>query len=110
MAGFGFQFWETRVGAALGLIVTAVFERVIQIEPDDALNYLHAGLAAKVLNDEEKAVDYLEKAVQLDPLLEQPHLELVQFYTEATTLGCYSGPRSNTSKPFRKASERKCSF
>jgi tetratricopeptide (TPR) repeat protein len=61
----------------------AVFERAIQIEPENALNYLHAGLAEKALHDKEKAVDYLEKAVQLDPLLEQSYLELAKLYAES---------------------------
>jgi tetratricopeptide (TPR) repeat protein len=79
LAGIG----NALLAAGQATFAAAVFERAIQIEPDNALNYLHAGLAAKALHDKEKAVENLEKAVQLDPLLDQPYLELVQFYTES---------------------------
>lgn len=61
----------------------ALFERVIQIEPNVASNYLHTAMAWKLANDREKAVHYLEKALQLDPLLEEPYLVLAQTYSEA---------------------------
>ena len=61
----------------------ASFERAIQIEPNVAVHYLHAGLAWKAARERAKAVEYFEKTIQLDPLLEQPYLELAATYAEA---------------------------
>jgi hypothetical protein len=79
LAGIG----NALLAAGQASFAAGVFERAIQIEPNNALNYLHAGLAGKALHDKEKTVDNLEKAVQLDPLLEQPYLELAKFYAES---------------------------
>jgi tetratricopeptide (TPR) repeat protein len=58
----------------------SVFERAIQVEPDDPSNYVHAALAWKAAHDQQKAIQYLEKAVRLDPIAEQPYLELAAIY------------------------------
>jgi tetratricopeptide (TPR) repeat protein len=58
----------------------SVFERAIQVEPDDPSNYVHAALAWKAAHDQQKAIQYLEKAVRLDPVAEQPYLELAAIY------------------------------
>jgi len=79
LAGIG----NALLAAGQASFAAAVFERAIEIEPNNALNYLHAGLAGKALHDREKAVDNLERAMQLDPLLEQPYLELAKFYAES---------------------------
>lgn len=63
-----------------GQDAASVFERAIQAEPDNPANYLHAALAWKAAHDEHKAVQYLEKAVRLDPVVEQPYLELAAIY------------------------------
>ncbi len=60
----------------------AVFEQAIQAEPDNASNYLHAALAWNTAHDPEKAIEYLEKALRLDPLLEQPYTVLAGIYKE----------------------------
>lgn len=76
----------TGIGNALlvvgqGRDAAAAFEQAVQIEPHDALHYLHAGLAWKRAGENEKAIADLEKAVELDPLLEQPYLELARVYS-----------------------------
>jgi tetratricopeptide (TPR) repeat protein len=77
----------TALGKALlvaghGAEAATLFEQTIRIEPDVALHDLHAGLAWKAAHDDQKAVEYFEKALQLDPLLEQPYLELAGIYVE----------------------------
>lgn len=59
----------------------AMFERAIKVEPDNPANYLHAALAWKDAKDFERAIENLEKALQLDPILEQPYLELAAIYS-----------------------------
>jgi len=59
----------------------AVFERAIQIQPDDPANYIHAGLAWKDAKGYQRAIENLEKALKLDPILEQPYLELAEIYS-----------------------------
>jgi tetratricopeptide (TPR) repeat protein len=63
-----------------GQDAASVFERAIQAEPDNPANYVHAALAWKAAHDEHKAVQYLEKALRLDPVVEQPYLELAAIY------------------------------
>lgn len=60
----------------------AVFERAIHVEPHVAWNYFHAGLACKAAHDPKKAAQYLEEALQLDPLLEQAYPELAAVYQD----------------------------
>src|SRR5579863_651854 len=77
----------TALGKALlvaghGVEAAALFEQAIRLEPGVALHDLHAGVAWKVAHDDQKAVPYLEKALELDPLLEQPYLELAGIYEE----------------------------
>src|SRR5579862_3317420 len=69
--------------AGQGADAAIAFERAIQIEPNNAVLYLHAGLAWKQAGDPSRAIEYLEKALQLDPLMEQPYRELGQIYSEA---------------------------
>lgn len=59
----------------------AVFERAIQAEPDNPANYLHLALAWKDAKEFQRAIENLEKALRLDPLLEQPYLELAEIYS-----------------------------
>ena len=60
---------------------TAVFERAMQAEPDNPANYLHLALALKDAKDFQGAIENLEKALRLDPILEQPYLELADVYS-----------------------------
>jgi hypothetical protein len=59
-----------------------VFERAIRAEPGNPSHYIHAALAWKAAHDQKKAVEYLEKALRLDPVLEQPYQELADLYRE----------------------------
>ena len=61
----------------------AVYEHVIAVEPGVAPNYLHAGVVWRAAHDDQKAVNYLEKALQLDPLLEECYEELIGIYSTA---------------------------
>lgn len=60
---------------------TAVFERAIQAEPDNPANYIHLALAWKDAKEYQQAIENLEKALRLDPILEQPYLELGEIYS-----------------------------
>jgi tetratricopeptide (TPR) repeat protein len=59
-----------------------VFERAIQAEPDNPSNYLHAALAWNEAHNPQKAIEYLEKALRLDPIFEQPYHVLAAIYQE----------------------------
>ncbi|HEV2424977.1 MAG TPA: hypothetical protein VGZ29_09130 [Terriglobia bacterium] len=63
-----------------GKEAAAAFEQAIQIEPQSAVDQLHAGLAWKAAQDDQKAIAYFEKAIALDPLLEQAYQELAAIY------------------------------
>ncbi|HEV3276905.1 MAG TPA: multiheme c-type cytochrome [Terriglobia bacterium] len=63
-----------------GAEAAATFEQAIQLEPGSAVDQVHAGLAWKAAHDNQKAIGYFEKALQLDPLLEQPYRELAAIY------------------------------
>jgi hypothetical protein len=60
---------------------TAVFERAIQAEPDNPASYLHLALAMKDAKEFQPAIENLEKALRLDPIIEQPYLELADIYS-----------------------------
>lgn len=75
----------TGLGKALlaanhGAEAAAAFEQAIQMEPNVAVRYLNAGLAWRAARDDRKAIDNLERTLSLDPLLEQPYLELASIY------------------------------
>jgi hypothetical protein len=74
---------QVALGAGKGVDSAAVLEHVIQSEPNVASNSLHAALACKAAHDDKKAIAYLEKALHLDPLLEQPYRELAGIYLQA---------------------------
>ena len=66
-----------------GAHAAQVFELAIQKQPNVALGYLYAGLAWKSARDDTKAVGYLERAIALDPQMEQPYHVLLDIYSEA---------------------------
>ena len=66
--------------ASHGKEAAATFEQAIQLEPSSAVDQLHAGLAWKAAHDDQKAIAYFNKALELDPLLEQPYQELAAIY------------------------------
>ena len=98
----------TGIGKALlaaghGAETAAVFQQAIQIEPENALNYLHAGLAWKAARRNTEAIQSLEKAIQLDPLLEQPYRERADVYSDARDLGMIRQTYERFLKAFPKS-------
>jgi tetratricopeptide (TPR) repeat protein len=61
----------------------AAYEQAIKLEPDVATHYFHAAVAWHAAHDDTKAEADLEKALQLDPLLEQAYRLLGEIYFEA---------------------------
>lgn len=61
--------------------VTA-YEQAIKVEPEVPRNYIHAATALRAEHDDRKAADYLERALQLDPLQQEPYLDLGEIYSE----------------------------
>jgi tetratricopeptide (TPR) repeat protein len=59
----------------------APFELAAQAEPNAAVRYLNLAMAYKALPDPKNAIENFEKALQLDPLLEQAYQELIAVYT-----------------------------
>ena len=77
----------TGIGKALlvagrGREAAEIFEQAIQSDPDTPFPYLNAALAWRSARDDQKAVQSLEKAIALDPLLEQPYQELGAIYSD----------------------------
>ena len=60
----------------------ALFEKVIQMTPNDAPSYVHAALAWHMMHNNDKAIQCLNKALQLDPLEQQPYRNLAAIYGE----------------------------
>ncbi|MGH9448974.1 MAG: hypothetical protein ACRD11_00365 [Terriglobia bacterium] len=73
---------QVLLGAHHAAEAEAMFERVIQIQPNNAPDYLHAALALKAAGNEQKAIEYLNHALQLDPIMRQPYVDLVGIYEE----------------------------
>jgi hypothetical protein len=59
----------------------AAYEQAIKVQPTVASNYLHAAVAWHAANNEAKSVQYLEKAIVLDPLIPDAYGELASVYT-----------------------------
>ena len=72
---------QVLLGLHHGKEAAAMFERAIHVEPDNPANYLHAALAWKDAKEFQRAIENLEKALRLDPILEQPYLELAEIYS-----------------------------
>ncbi len=58
----------------------ALFQKVIQMTPNDASSYVHAALAWHAGHEDAQAIACLNKALQLDPLVEQPYRDLAGIY------------------------------
>jgi hypothetical protein len=58
----------------------ALFEKALAVEPNSALIYDDMALAAEDAGDSEGAIKYLEKTLQLDPLLVAPYEDLARLY------------------------------
>ncbi|HEV2423678.1 MAG TPA: multiheme c-type cytochrome [Terriglobia bacterium] len=71
---------QVMLGAGDARNAASVFERAIQAQPDNPSNYIHAALAWKAAGDSQKAIERLEKALRLDPVMEQPYRVLAEVY------------------------------
>ncbi len=71
-----------RLGTGDAAGAEALFEKVIQMTPDDAPSYVHAALAWHMMHHNDKAIQCLNKALQLDPLEQQPYRNLAAIYNE----------------------------
>ena len=59
----------------------ALFDKALAVEPNSALVYDDMALAAEKAADNENAIKYLEKTLQLDPLLITPYQHLGLLYS-----------------------------
>lgn len=57
-----------------------VYEEAIKVEPEAASNYLRAGQAWRRANNDTKAIQYLEKTIELDPMIQEAYGELAAIY------------------------------
>ena len=58
----------------------ALFNKALAVEPNSALIYDDMALAAEDAGDSKNAIKYLEKTLQLDPLLVAPYQDLARLY------------------------------
>ena len=58
----------------------AAYEAAIKVEPDVASNYLQAAKAWRGARNNAKAVQYLEKTIAIDPMIQEAYGELVAIY------------------------------
>jgi tetratricopeptide (TPR) repeat protein len=59
-----------------------LFEKVIQIAPNSAPGYVHSALAWQAMHNDAKAIECLNKALKLDPLVQQPYRNLAAIYVQ----------------------------
>ncbi len=71
------------LGMNRGSEAAASFAQAAQVEPGVASHYLDEGFAWRAAKEPGKAIENLEKTLQLDPLLEPAYRELVTLYSEA---------------------------
>jgi hypothetical protein len=57
-----------------------VYEEAIRLEPDVASNYLRAGEAWRGVKNDSKAIQDLEKTVEIDPMIQEAYGELAAIY------------------------------
>jgi tetratricopeptide (TPR) repeat protein len=58
----------------------AAYEAAIKVEPEAASNYLQAAKAWRRAKNDAKAVQYLEKTIAIDPMIQEAYGELVAIY------------------------------
>jgi tetratricopeptide (TPR) repeat protein len=59
----------------------AVYEEAIKVQPEVASNYLHAAEAWRGAKNDTKAIHYLEKTIEIDPMIQEAYGELTAIYT-----------------------------
>lgn len=60
---------------------TAAYEDAIKVEPGVAANYLHAPEAWRAAKNDARAIQYLEKTIQIDPMIPEAYGELARLYS-----------------------------
>jgi hypothetical protein len=73
---------QVLLGEKDGADAEALFQRVIRLAPNDAANYVHAALAWHAEHNDAQAINYFNKALQLDPLVQQPYRNLAELYAQ----------------------------
>jgi hypothetical protein len=73
---------EVMLGAGDKRDAAQVLDRVIKVQPNNAMAYLHAAGARKALGENPIAIQELQKALELDPLLLQPYRDLASIYRQ----------------------------
>ena len=58
----------------------AMFDKALAVEPNSAVVYDDMALAAETSGDNDNAIKYLEKTLQLDPFLVAPYQDLARLY------------------------------
>jgi tetratricopeptide (TPR) repeat protein len=82
-----------------------LFQRVIKLVPNDAANYVHAGLAWHAQHDDALAIACFNKALQIDPLVQQPYRNLAQVYAQQDNLAMLRQTYERFLKAFPKSLE-----
>jgi tetratricopeptide (TPR) repeat protein len=59
----------------------AVYEEAIRVEPDAASNYLRAAEACRAAKNDTKAIPYLERTIEIDPMIQEAYGELAAVYS-----------------------------
>jgi hypothetical protein len=60
----------------------AAYEQAIKLDPNVASNYLHAAVAWRAANNDTKAIQYLQRTIELDPLIQEVYGELAGIYAQ----------------------------
>ena len=70
----------------------AHYDRLVNIAPYNALAWCDRGIARNVIHDDDKAIADLEKAIELDPTLDQAYVNLaiVLFRQDRMQEGCHA--------------------
>jgi len=82
-----------------------LFQRAILLAPSSASNYVHAALAWNAQQNNAKAIEYLNKALKLDPLVQQSYRNLAEIYAEENNLDMVNRTYGRFLKAFPKSIE-----
>ena len=94
-----------QLGEGNAAAAETLFERAIQLVPNDAPSYVHAALALHAMHSDAKAIQRLNKALQLDPLQLQPYRNLANIYAEENNLAMVSKTYDRFLKAFPQSLE-----
>jgi Cytochrome c554 and c-prime len=71
---------EVATDAGKAQAALPVLEHAIKVEPENPWNYVHAAHTSHIAHDDPKAIMYLEKALTLDPNLQEAYQDLAAIY------------------------------